>query len=136
MSLTIRNLQLFSFSLFFHKNNSSYTKRFTYQIYQINNNTLLYRIKGRKWFQKWRTCINQSLVKFFQTCLTKTVDNVSFWNLVIEHVRTVRCSSRLLWGEGLGYLRRGCLADTPLPPVDRMTDTCENITLPQLLCGR
>ena len=25
-------------------------------------------------------------------------------------------------------LPRGCLADTP-PPVDRMTDTCKNITL-------
>ena len=28
-------------------------------------------------------------------------------------------------------LPRGCLADTP-HPVNRMTDTCENITLPQL----
>ena len=26
-------------------------------------------------------------------------------------------------------------ADTP-PPVDRITDACENITLPQLRCGR
>ena len=26
-------------------------------------------------------------------------------------------------------------ADTP-PPINRMTDACENITLPQLRCGR
>ena len=33
------------------------------------------------------------------------------------------------------YLPRGCLADTP-HPVNRMTDRCKNITLPQLRCGR
>ena len=27
-----------------------------------------------------------------------------------------------------------CVADPP--PMDRMTDTCKNITLPQLRCGR
>ena len=27
-------------------------------------------------------------------------------------------------------------ADTPLSPVNRITDACENITLPQLRCGR
>ena len=26
--------------------------------------------------------------------------------------------------------------DQPLPPVNRITDACENITLPQLRCGR
>ena len=26
--------------------------------------------------------------------------------------------------------------ETEVPPVDRMTDTCKNITLPQLRCGR
>ena len=30
----------------------------------------------------------------------------------------------------------GCLPNTPSPPVDRVTDACENITLPQLRCGR
>ena len=30
----------------------------------------------------------------------------------------------------------GCLPHSPLPPVDRMTDACENITLLQLRCGR
>ena len=40
-----------------------------------------------------------------------------------------------------GCLARGCLLRVfchthPLPPVNRMTDTCENITLPQLRCGR
>ena len=28
---------------------------------------------------------------------------------------------------------QGCVVD---PPVDRMTDRCKNITLPQLCCGR
>ena len=37
-------------------------------------------------------------------------------------------------GGGGGCLARGCLADTP--SVNRMTDVCENITLPQLRCGR
>ena len=64
-------------------------------------------------------------------------------------MRTVRCSSRLLgsvsaggegarpWGPGGGGFCPGgvCLPDTP-PPVDRMTDACENLTLPQLRCGR
>ena len=36
---------------------------------------------------------------------------------------------------GGGVCPGGCLADTPTP-MDRMTDTCENITLPQLHCGR
>ena len=36
-----------------------------------------------------------------------------------------------------GYLPGGgCLLDTQLPSVDRMTDACENNTLPQLCCGR
>ena len=30
----------------------------------------------------------------------------------------------------------GKILDPPLPSVNRMTDTCENITLPQLRCGR
>ena len=40
------------------------------------------------------------------------------------------------WGGGLfagGVVCWGCL---PHPPVDRMTDTCENITFPQLRCRR
>ena len=46
-------------------------------------------------------------------------------------MRTVRCSVILAGGGGGGKecLNRGC---TPTPP-DRMTDTCENITFPQLL---
>ena len=66
---------------------------------------------------------------------------------------TVRCSIRLLGGVWPGgCLPRGvclpmgvsaqggvcpgggCLPDTH--PVNRMTDACENITLPQLRCGR
>ena len=44
-----------------------------------------------------------------------------------SRMHTVRCSGRLL-GEG-------CLSDPP-PPVNRITDRCQNITLPQLRCGR
>ena len=37
-----------------------------------------------------------------------------------------------------GFLSRGGLPDRdpPPPPVNRITDACENITLPQLRCGR
>ena len=55
-----------------------------------------------------------------------------------SRLRTVRCSGRL-WGgvsarEGClgGCLPRGVVLYT-YPPVDRMTDACENITFPQLL---
>ena len=41
-----------------------------------------------------------------------------------SRMHTVHCSSRSSWGEGVSA--RGGLADTP--SVDRMTDTCENIT--------
>ena len=37
---------------------------------------------------------------------------------------------------GGGVCLLGCLPHTPLLPVNRMTDVCENITLPQLRCGR
>ena len=49
-------------------------------------------------------------------------------------MRTVRGSSRLLGGMCLpgGDVCRVCV----YPPVNRMTDACENITLPQLRCGR
>ena len=69
-----------------------------------------------------------------------------------SRMRTIRCSSRLGGGlprEGvclgvsaLGMsalggvcLGQGCLLPHPLP-VNKITDTCENITLPQLHCGR
>ena len=70
-----------------------------------------------------------------------------------SRMRTVRSSSRLPrgvsdWGvsdrggsaqkgsvcPGVSVLG-GCLPGGT-PPVDRMTDACENITLPQLRCGR
>ena len=35
-----------------------------------------------------------------------------------------------------GCLPRRGVCHTPHPPVDRMTDACENITLPQLRCRR
>ena len=79
--------------------------------------------------------------------------NLSATRMHSSRMRTVRCSSRLLWGvcpggvsaqgvstQGVsdwgGMSARGCLPDTPPPPVDRMADACENITLPQLRCGR
>ena len=63
-------------------------------------------------------------------------------------MRTVRCSDHLLGGllsggsaqEGCLSARRGvCLLGGVCqthPPVNRMTDRCKNITLPQLRCGR
>ena len=69
-----------------------------------------------------------------------------------SRMRTVRCSSRLLgggvsdqgvsdWGVSAqravcpgGVCREGLLPD--IPPVNRIADACENITLPQLRCGR
>ena len=56
-----------------------------------------------------------------------------------SRMRTVRCSG-CLSGEGGRCLPRrvsardGCLSDTPL--VNRITDRCRNITLPQQRCGR
>ena len=43
-------------------------------------------------------------------------------------MRTVRCSGR----HGGGICPGGCLPDPS--PVDRMTDRCKNITLPQDFC--
>ena len=66
-----------------------------------------------------------------------------------SRVGTVRCSSRLLRGvseQGWGFcpgggLSRGLSAwwggvSARLPSMNRMTDACENITLPQLHCRR
>ena len=41
-------------------------------------------------------------------------------------------------GPGGGYLvpGGGTWSGTPPPPVNRITHTCKNITLPQLRCGR
>ena len=69
-------------------------------------------------------------------------------------MRIARCSSRLLGREclsggvclgaeglsggvypGAGVCMPACTW-TDTPPVDRMTDTCENITLQQLRCER
>ena len=46
-----------------------------------------------------------------------------------NRMRTVPCSSRLLGGGG--GLCPGGSAQGGTPPVNRMTDACENITLPQ-----
>ena len=35
-----------------------------------------------------------------------------------------------------GVCPGGVCGRPPAPPVDRMTDRCKNITLPQLRCGR
>ena len=66
-----------------------------------------------------------------------------------SRMRTVRCSGRPggMSAQGcvsaggvvclpVGVCPGGCLPASNPPPVDRMTDTCENITLPQLHCGR
>ena len=64
-------------------------------------------------------------------------------------MRTVRCIvwegvyPSMHWAGGVypsmhpgGVSAQGVSSTHPLPPVDRMTDACENITLPQLRCGR
>ena len=56
-----------------------------------------------------------------------------------SRMRTVRCSSRLGGGclpEGgvcLGGVWTAGVYTSPIPPVDRMTDACENISFPQIL---
>ena len=45
----------------------------------------------------------------------------------------------LVWGGGVPDLRGGLASQHAVrqtPPVDRITDTCKNITLAQLRCGR
>ena len=47
----------------------------------------------------------------------------------------------LLWGVGGGVWSQGgvgipACTEADTPPVNRMTDTCKNITLAQLRCGR
>ena len=55
---------------------------------------------------------------------------------VIQECIPVGCSAHL-WGDGVcrGVSGQGGLpkGGVHLPPVDRMTDACENITFPQLL---
>ena len=60
-------------------------------------------------------------------------------------MRTIRSTSRLLGAGGVsaqGVSAQGvvCLGGRgnvwQTPPMDRMTDACENITLSQLRCGR
>ena len=61
------------------------------------------------------------------------------------------CPARMVasvWGvSAWGFLHEGCLPDgdvcwgvstqrVSVPPVDRMTEACENITLPELRCGQ
>ena len=55
----------------------------------------------------------------------------AFGKMHSSGMRTVRCSGRP-WGRGVCL---GGFCQTP-PPVDRITDTCKSITLPQLRCGR
>ena len=47
------------------------------------------------------------------------------------------CTGQGVSGQG-GVCLGGCLQGLCLPhiPVERMTDACENITFPQLRCGR
>ena len=67
-----------------------------------------------------------------------------------SRMHTIRCSGRLLNG-GIGVSARGgvCLGGVSTqgdgvcqagvcqtPPMNRITDRCKNITLPQLCCGR
>ena len=59
--------------------------------------------------------------------------SLSLTRMHSSRMRTVRCSSRLL-GEVSAQVHAGIHTHTP--PVDRMTDRCKNIALPQLCCGR
>ena len=82
------------------------------------------------------------------------------WTETQTSVKTLLCRNYVADGNKTRMLPVGCVpsasvawsrappeADTPLgqdtplreqipPPVNRITDTCENITLPQLRCGR
>ena len=105
--------------------------------------------------------MEQFLGKLFYDNQVSGLSLISFYNVTRMHssrMRTIHCSGRLL-GEGCGgvCLGRGCLpggvclggiclgsvylgggwclprAGIHLCPVNRMTDTCENITFTQLL---
>ena len=52
-----------------------------------------------------------------------------------SRMRTIRCSRGVSPQGGGGSAWWGCLPHHH-PPVNRMTDICENITFPQLRCGR
>ena len=65
----------------------------------------------------------------------KPIDFISKTRMHSSRMRTVRCSDRLdgcVQGGVRGVCVQGVSAwgCTP-PPVDRMTDACENITFPQ-----
>ena len=50
--------------------------------------------------------------------------------------RGVSDPERVVCSWGVSVPGGKCLPHTTTPPVNRMTDACENITLPQLRCGR
>ena len=87
---------------------------------------------------EWPVCILLEciLVTFVQVALPDEKKDPSVWR---GSLSGGLCPGRVsVWGA----LSKGCcclggLPDRdPLPPVNRTTDACENITLPQLRCGR
>ena len=87
--------------------------------------------------------INQ--VKMVQIRCSKNLpnQNKTRTRMHSSRMRTVRCSDRRGWGvcpEG-GVCQEVCIpacteADTPPPWTEFLTHVCENITFPQLCCGR
>ena len=92
--------------------------------------------------QRSKTIFALALIKRNRNAITK---------MHSSRMHTIRCSGRLLDGRVGGVCPGGCLprgvsthgdgicqvgvCQTP-PPLNRITDRCENITLPQLRCGR
>ena len=97
------------------------------------------------------TCARSIIWQQYETSVHFSRMRTARWLTISQHVlsRGVStqggvCPGGLPRGGGVctgECLQGGCLANTPQtrgthPPVDRMTDTCKNITLPQLCCGR
>ena len=85
----------------------------------------------------------RTLPDFYWGWLSNANFNTLNTRMHSSRMRTVRSSGAVEGGVsqhalGGGVCPGGCLPSAcwDTPPVDRMTDACKNITLPQLRCGR